>query len=97
MRVGSYSQWVIVLRNTNLDSPNIFTDPNPQAYGTIIIAFHLGVFQGIVIYIFPKECKVFVSSNDIDKITYMHDGHSLCRGRIGITRIVDTHLDQPQG
>jgi hypothetical protein len=77
MRVGSYSHWVMVLRNTNHDGPNMFTDQNPQAYGTIIVAFHLGVLQGIVIYIFPKEGKVFVSSNDIDMITYLHDGHSL--------------------
>jgi hypothetical protein len=55
----------------------MFTDQNPQAYGTIMVAFHLGVFQDIVIYIFPKEGKVFVSSNDIDMITYLPDGHSL--------------------
>jgi hypothetical protein len=55
----------------------MFTEQNPQVYGTIIIAFHLGVFQGIVIYIFPKEGKVFVSSIGINIITYLHDGHSL--------------------
>jgi hypothetical protein len=32
----------------------MFTDQNPQEYGTIIVAFYLGVFQGIIIYIFPK-------------------------------------------
>jgi hypothetical protein len=74
MHVGSYSHWVMVLRNTNHDSPNMFTDQNPQAYETIIVAFHLGVFQGIVIYIFPKEGKVFLSSNDIDMITCLYDG-----------------------
>jgi hypothetical protein len=37
----------------------MFIDQNPQAYGTIIVAFHLEVFQGIVIYIFPKEGKVY--------------------------------------
>jgi hypothetical protein len=80
MRVGSYSHWVMVLRNTNHDSPNMFTDQNPQAYRTISVAFHLGVFQDIVIYIFPKEGKVFVSSNDIDMITcYMMD-HNILQG-----------------
>ena len=64
----------MVLRNTNHDSPNMFTDQNPQAYGTIIVAFHLGVFQGIVIYIFPKEGKVYTSSIGINMITYLHDG-----------------------
>jgi hypothetical protein len=29
-----------------------------QAYETITVAFHLGVLQGIVIYIFAKEGKV---------------------------------------
>jgi hypothetical protein len=77
MHVGNYSLWVMVHRNTNHDSLNMFTDQNPQVYGTIIIAFHLGVFQGIVIYIFPKEGKVFVSSIGINIITYLHDGHSL--------------------
>jgi hypothetical protein len=52
----------------------MFTDQNPQAYGTIIVAFHLGVFQGIVIYNFPKEGKVYVSSIGINMITYLHDG-----------------------
>jgi hypothetical protein len=42
----------------------------PQVYGTIIIEFHLGVFQGIVIYIFPKEGKVYASSIGINMITY---------------------------
>jgi hypothetical protein len=74
MHVGSYSHWVMVLRNTNYDSPNMFTDQNPQAHGTIIVAFHLGVFQGIVIYIFPKEGKVYASSIGINMITYLHDG-----------------------
>jgi hypothetical protein len=77
MHDGNYSLWVMVLRNTNHDSPNMFTDQNPQAYGTIIVAFHLGVFQGIVIYIFPKEGKVFVSSIGINMTTYLQDGHSL--------------------
>jgi hypothetical protein len=45
------------LRNTNHDSPNDYRQ-TPQAYGTITVAFHLGVFQGIVIYIFPKKGKV---------------------------------------
>jgi hypothetical protein len=49
----------------------------PQAYKTIVVAFHLGVFQGIIIYIFLKEGKVFVSSIGINKITYLHGGHSL--------------------
>jgi hypothetical protein len=61
------------LRNTNLDSPNDYRQ-NPQAYETIIIAFHLGVFWGIVIYIFLKEGKVFVSSIGINMITYLHEG-----------------------
>jgi hypothetical protein len=61
----------MVLRNTNHDSPNMFIDQNPQAYGTIIVAFHLGVFQGIVIYIFPKEGNVFVFSIGINMITYL--------------------------
>jgi hypothetical protein len=74
MHVGSYSHWVTVLRNTNHDSPNMFIDQNPQAYGTIIVAFHLRVFQGIVIYNFPKEGKVYVSSIGINMITYLHDG-----------------------
>jgi hypothetical protein len=74
MHVGNYSLWVMVLRNTNHDSPNMFTNQNPQVYGTIIVAFHLGVFQGIVIYIFPKEGKVFVSSIGINMITYLQDG-----------------------
>jgi hypothetical protein len=74
MRVESYSHQVIVLRNTNHNSPNMFTDQNLQAYETIIVVFHLGVFQGIVIYIFPNEGKVFVSSNDIYMITCLYDG-----------------------
>jgi hypothetical protein len=71
MHVENYSLWVMVLRNTNHDSPNMFIDQNPQAYGTIIVAFHLGVFQGIVIYIFPKEGNVFVFSIGINMITYL--------------------------
>jgi hypothetical protein len=55
----------------------MFTNQNPQEYGTIIVAFHLGVFQGIVIYIFPKEGKVFLSSIGTNMITYLKDGHSL--------------------
>jgi hypothetical protein len=61
------------LRNTNHDSPNGYKQ-NPQAHETIIVALHLGVFRGIVIYIFPKEGKVFVSSIGINMITYLHDG-----------------------
>jgi hypothetical protein len=49
----------------------------PQAYGTIIVAFYLGVFQGIVIYIFSKEGKVYASNIVINMITYLHDGHSI--------------------
>jgi hypothetical protein len=52
----------------------MFIDQNPQAYGTIIVAFHLGVFQGIIIYIFPKKGKVYASSIGINMITYLHDG-----------------------
>jgi hypothetical protein len=44
MHVGIYSLWVMVLRNTNHDSPNMFIDQNPQAYETIIVVFRLGVF-----------------------------------------------------
>jgi hypothetical protein len=78
MHAGSYSHWVMVLRNTNHDSPNMFTDQNPQACETIIVAFHLGVFQGIVN--FPKEGKVYVSSIGINMITYLHDGPYLMTG-----------------
>jgi hypothetical protein len=52
----------------------MFIDQNPQAYETIIVAFHLGVFQGIIIYIFLKEGKVHVYSIGINMITYLHDG-----------------------
>jgi hypothetical protein len=85
----------MTLRNTSHDSPKDYKQ-NTQAYGTIIVAFHLEVFQGIIIYIFLKEGNVFISSNDIDMITCLHDG-PYDRGKIGITRIVDTHLGQPQG
>jgi hypothetical protein len=50
----------------------MFIDQNPQAYETIIVAFHLGVLEGIIIYIFLKE--VYVSSIGINMITYLHDG-----------------------
>jgi hypothetical protein len=52
----------------------MFIEQNPQAYVIIIVAFHLGVFQDIVIYAFPKKGKVYASSLGINMIINLHDG-----------------------
>ena len=65
----------------------------PQAYGSIIAAFHPEVFKVSLFIFSQRRARYNVSSMGMNKITYLYSKPKFMTGvKKGILRIVDPHL-----
>ena len=84
--------------SNSLDSSLTIIDIYPQAHGAFIVAFHPEVFRVSLFIFSQRRTRYNVSSMGMNKITYLHSEPIVYdKGKNHNSRIVDTHLGQPQG